>query len=97
MSMTTRYTKTIRTIWLDTNAQTYLPVAQELDSHDLIPATTEGGKRVAEYLQWIRNNAEYTVSANEYTRVYITESQMTWVLMRWNGIAYATDKWREVD
>ena len=95
--MTQLYTKRIRTIWLDTNAQTYLPVASELDSHDLIPATTEGGRRVAEYLQWIRNNAEYTLSAQEYTRVYITEAQMTWVLMRWNGIAYATDKWREVN
>ena len=72
--MTTRYTKTIRTIWLDTNAQTYLPVAQELDSTELIPATTEGGKRVAEYLQWIRNNSEYTVSAQEYTRVYLKHS-----------------------
>ena len=95
--MTTRYTKTIRTIWLDTNAQTYLPVAHELDSTELIPATTEGGKQVAEYLQWIRNNAEYTVSAQEYTRVYITEQQMTYILVRWNGILYATDKWREVD
>ena len=84
-------------MWLDSKAQTYLPVAQELDSVELIPATTEGGKRVAEYLQWIRNNAEYTLSAQEYTRVYITEAQMTWVLMRWNGIAYATDKWREVN
>ena len=97
MSMTTRYTKTIRTMWLDTNAQTYLPVAQELDSTELIPATTEGGKQVAEYLQWIRDNAEYTVSANEYTRVYITESQLTYILMRWNGILYATDKWKTAD
>ena len=95
--MTQLYTKRIRTMWLDSKAQTYLPVAQELDSVELIPATTEGGKRVAEYLQWIRNNAEYTLSAQEYTRVYITEAQMTWVLMRWNGIAYATDKWREVN
>ena len=92
--MTTLYTKTIRTIWLDTSAQTYLPVAHELDSTELIPATTEGGRRVAEYLQWIRNNAEYTVSAQEYTRVYITEAQLTYILMRWNGIAYATDKWK---
>ena len=94
--MTTLYTKTIRTIWLDTNAQTYLPIAQALDSHDLIPATTEGGRQVAEYLQWIRNNAEYTVSAQEYTRVSITEAQLTYILMRWNGILYATDKWQEV-
>lgn len=103
MSMTTRYTKTIRTIWLDTNAQTYLPVAHELDSHELIPATTEGGKQVAEYLQWIRRNAEYRVGAHptllsgEYTRVYITEAQLTYILMRWNGIRYATDKWKTAD
>lgn len=94
MSMTQLYTKRIRTIWLDTNAQTYLPVAQELDSVELIPATTEGGKRVAEYLQWIRNNAEYTVSAQEYTQVTITEAQLTYILMRWNGILYATEKWK---
>jgi len=74
-----------------------LPVAQELDSVELIPATTEGGKRVAEYLQWIRNNAEYTVSAQEYTQVTITEAQLTYILMRWNGILYATEKWRAVD
>ena len=94
MSMTQLYTKTIRTMWLDTNAQTYLPVAHELDSTELIPATTEGGNRVAEYLQWIRNNAEYTVSAQEYTQVYITEAQLTYILMCWNGILYATEKWK---
>ena len=92
--MTKLYTKTIRTLWLDSEAQTYLPVAHELDSVELIPATTEGGKRVAEYLQWIRNNAEYTVSAQEYTQVYITEAQLTYILMRWNGILYATEKWK---
>lgn len=84
-------------MWLDSKAQTYLPVAQELDSVELIPATTEGGKRVAEYLQWIRQSANYTASAQEYTQVYITEAQLTYILMRWNGILYATDKWREVD
>ena len=97
MSMTQLYTKRIRTMWLDTNAQTYLPVAQELDSTELIPATTEGGKRVAEYLQWIRQCAEYTVSAQEYTQVTITEAQLTYILMRWNGILYATDKWKTAD
>ena len=97
MSMTQLYTKRIRTMWLDTNAQTYLPVAHELDSHELIPATTEGGRRVAEYLQWIRQSANYTVSAQEYTQVTITEAQLTYILMRWNGILYATEKWREVD
>jgi hypothetical protein len=95
--MTQLYTKRIRTMWLDSKAQTYLPVAQELDSVELIPATTEGGKRVAEYLQWIRQSANYTASAQEYTQVYITEAQLTYILMRWNGILYATDKWREVD
>ena len=97
MCMTQLYTKRIRTMWLDSKAQTYLPVAQELDSVELIPATTEGGKRVAEYLQWIRQSANYTASAQEYTQVYITEAQLTYILMRWNGILYATDKWREVD
>jgi len=97
MSMTQLYTKRIRTIWLDTDAQTYLPVANELDSVEVIPATTEGGRCVAEYLQWIRQSANYTVSAQEYTRVTITEAQLTYILMRWNGILYATDKWREVD
>ena len=95
--MTQLYTKTIRTLWLDSQAQTYLPVAAELDSHQLIPATTEDGKRVAEYLQWIRNNSDYMVSAQEYTQVWITAAQMTYVLVRWNGIAYATDNWREAE
>lgn len=96
-----RYTKTIRSVWLDNQANTYLPVTSE-ESTDLIPATTEGGKQVAEYLQWIRNNAEYTVgthptlSSGEYTRVYITEQQYTYIQLRWNGIRYATDKWKTV-
>lgn len=92
-----RYSKTIRSVWLDNQANTYLPVTTSDKFEDLIPATTEGGKRVAEYLKWIREHGEYTLKGTEYTRVYITEQQMTYILMRWNGIRYATDKWKTAD
>ena len=90
-----RYSKTIRSVWLDNQANTYLPITAE-ESTDLIPATTEGGKQVAEFLKWIRDNGEYTLKGTEYTRVWITEQQHTYILVRWNGIRYATDKWKTV-
>ena len=103
MALATRivhYTKTVRSVWLDNLANTYLPLEPDDDCADsmidLIPATTQGGKQVAEYLAWLRENGEYTVTGTEYTRVYITEQQMTYILMRWNGIRYATDKWKTV-
>ena len=94
------YTKTtVRSVWLDNLANTYLPLEPDddcADSDGWMTATTQGGKQVAEYLAWLRENGEYTVTGTEYTRVYITEQQMTYVLMRWNGIRYATDKWKTV-
>ena len=93
------YTKTVRSVWLDNLANTYLPLEPDddcADSDGWMTATTQGGKQVAEYLAWLRENGEYTVTGTEYTCVYITEQQMTYVLMRWNGIRYATDKWKTV-
>lgn len=90
-----RYSKIIRSVWLDSEANTYLPITSE-ESTDLIPATTEGGKQVAEFLKWIKENGDYTLVGTEYTSVSITEQQHTYILVRWNGIRYATDKWKTV-
>jgi len=90
-----QYTKTIRSVWLDNRANTYLPITEE-ESSNLVHTTTQGGKLVAEFLTWIQQHATYTLKGTEYTRVYISEQQYTYILMRWNGIRYATDKWKTV-
>ena len=90
-----QYTKTIRSVWLDTQANTYLPITEE-ESSNLVHTTTQGGKLVAEFLTWIQQHATYTLVGTEYTGVYISEQQYTYILMRWNGIRYATDKWKTV-
>lgn len=87
------YTKTIRSIWLDNRAHTYLPVEQL----DLTHAATPQGRQVTEYLDWIRENADFSVDLDdprEYTRVYLTENQYVFVQLKWPEIRFATHGWK---